>query len=60
MRPLALSFYGPVWLLAGWCELRQDFRSFRLDRMSELAVLDERFRPERGKTIQDFLKRDDQ
>ena len=56
VRPLALFFYGPVWLLAGWCELRQDFRSFRLDRMSELAVLDERFRPERGKTIQDFLK----
>jgi predicted DNA-binding transcriptional regulator YafY len=60
VRPLGLFFYGPVWLLAGWCELRQDFRSFRLDRMSELAVLDERFRPERGKTIQDFLKRDDQ
>jgi predicted DNA-binding transcriptional regulator YafY len=35
-RPLALVFYGPVWLLAAWCELRQDFRSFRLDRMSEL------------------------
>ena len=60
VRPLALFFYGPVWLLAAWCELRQDFRSFRLDRMSELAVLDERFGPERGKTIQDFLKRDDQ
>ena len=59
VRPLALSFYGPVWLLAAWCELRQDFRSFRLDRIAKLDVLDERFRPERGKTIQDFLKRDD-
>jgi predicted DNA-binding transcriptional regulator YafY len=59
VRPLALFFYGPVWLLAAWCELREDFRSFRLDRMSELHVLDERFRLERGKTIQDFLKRDD-
>jgi predicted DNA-binding transcriptional regulator YafY len=58
-RPLGLFFYGPVWLLASWCELRQDFRSFRLDRMSELEVLDERFRLERGKTIQDFLKRND-
>jgi hypothetical protein len=27
--------------------------------MSALDVLDERFRLERGKTIQDFLKRDD-
>ena len=58
VRPLALAFYGPVWLLASWCELRHDFRSFRLDRMSGLEVLDESFRPEPGKTIQDFLKRD--
>ena len=59
VRPLALSFYGPSWLLAAWCELRADFRSFRLDRMSRLDVLDERFRPERGKTLHDFLTRAD-
>lgn len=59
VRPLALSFYGPVWLLAAWCELRQDFRSFRLDRISQLEVLDERFPPERGRTLHDYLKRDD-
>jgi predicted DNA-binding transcriptional regulator YafY len=57
VRPLALSFYGPVWLLASWCELRTDFRSFRRDRMTRLEVLDEAFHPERGKTIHDFLKR---
>ena len=59
VRPIALSFYGPVWLLAAWCELREDFRSFRLDRISQLDVLDERFRPERGKTLHDFLRRND-
>ncbi len=58
VRPLALAFYGPLWLLASWCELRQDFRSFRFDRISDLTVLRETFPPERGKTIQDFLKRD--
>lgn len=56
--PLGLSFFGPVWLLAAWCELRQDFRSFRLDRMSDLTPLKETFWPERGKTIQDYLKRE--
>ncbi len=56
VRPLALAFYGPVWLLASWCELRQDFRSFRLDRMNELVVLEETFRLEPGKTIDDFLR----
>ncbi len=58
VRPLALAFYGPVWLLTAWCELRADFRSFRLDRISELEVLDERFRPEPGKTLHDMLARD--
>ena len=59
VRPLALAFYGPVWLLTGWCELREDFRSFRLDRISDLEVLHERFRPEPGKTLHDMLARDD-
>ncbi len=58
VRPLALAFYGPVWLLTAWCELRDDFRSFRLDRISELEVLDERFRQEPGKTLHDMLARD--
>ena len=58
VRPLGLAFYGPVWLLASWCELRQDFRSFRLDRISELSVLDESFPLEAGKTLRDYLMRD--
>lgn len=53
--PLAMAFFGPVWVLASWCELRQGFRSFRLDRMSELAVLDESFDPEPDRTIEKFL-----
>ena len=56
VRPLALTFYGPVWLLASWCELRQDFRSFRLDRIAELTILTQTFWPEPGKTIRDFLQ----
>ena len=58
VRPLGLAFYGPIWLLVSWCELRDDFRSFRLDRMAELQVLDQRYHLEPGKTLQDFLKRD--
>ena len=33
VRPLALAFHPPVWLLVSWCELRVDFRNFRLDRI---------------------------
>src|SRR5918992_7105 len=56
VRPLALFFYGPVWLLAGWCELRQDFRMFRVDRMAEAAFLDATFEPTRGRTLEDFSR----
>lgn len=58
VRPLALAFYGPVWLLIAWCELRGDFRAFRLDRMHEMTVLEERFAEERGKTLHDFVVAD--
>lgn len=56
VRPLGCFFWGAVWTLAGWCELRQDFRSFRLDRIGALSVLDERFAPEPGRTLADLLR----
>ncbi len=55
VRPLAMAFFGPVWVLASWCEMRRDFRSFRLDRMAELAVMDETFPTDPEKTIEKFL-----
>jgi len=58
VRPLCLAYFGPVWLLSGWCELRDDFRTFRLDRIDDFTVPGERFRQEPGKTLHDFLKRD--
>ena len=56
VRPLGCFFWGTVWTLAAWCELRQDFRSFRIDRIEQLDVLDERFRDEAGKTLADLLR----
>src|SRR3546814_9253102 len=49
VRPLALAFYGSVWLLIAWCGLRDAFRAFRLDRMREMTVLDARFAEEIGR-----------
>jgi predicted DNA-binding transcriptional regulator YafY len=45
-------------MLSAWCELREDFRTFRLDRIAQFSVPGERFRQEPGKTLHDFLKRD--
>lgn len=56
VRPLGCFFWGAVWTLAGWCELRQDFRSFRLDRIGTLTVTDEVFAHEPGRTLADLLR----
>lgn len=56
VRPLGCFFWGAVWTLAAWCELRQDFRSFRIDRVRDIEPLDERFRDEPGRTLADLLR----
>jgi predicted DNA-binding transcriptional regulator YafY len=56
VRPLGCFFWGEVWTLAAWCETRDGFRSFRVDRISALEVLPERFRDEPGKTLADLLR----
>ena len=44
--PIAIGYHEAVRILAAWCELRRDFRSFRTDRVVDAAYLDEKY-PER-------------
>lgn len=53
VRPLGLWFWGKVWTLVAWCELRNDFRMFRADRIKDMYT-GERFHDERGKRLVDF------
>jgi predicted DNA-binding transcriptional regulator YafY len=55
-RPLGLYFWGAKWLLAAYCELRSDYRSFRADRMRAIEVLDERFGDADGIDLAGFLR----
>lgn len=57
VRPLGLAFFGPFWMLASWCELRRDFRTFRIERIAALNTKGEVFRDEPGKTMEDFIAR---
>ena len=56
LRPLGCFYWGKVWTLSAWCERRGDFRSFRVDRVVKLKVLEERFRDEPGRTLADLLR----
>ena len=55
VRPMALLFWGNKWTLVAWCELRVDFRSFRIDRFKALRQLNETFVQERGQRYEDFV-----
>ncbi|WP_415157007.1 helix-turn-helix transcriptional regulator [Maritalea sp.] len=55
--PLALTNFGPKWLLTAWCTSRKDFRDFRVDRIQEANLLREKFLPSPGKALADYLKR---
>jgi predicted DNA-binding transcriptional regulator YafY len=56
VRPLGLYFWGEVWTLVAWCELRDYFRTFRADRMQSVTPTDETFTLQPGQTLADFLK----
>lgn len=55
--PLGLFYWGAVWTLVAWCELRNDFRSFRLDRIADAEVTEEPFTLQPGQALEDFLMR---
>ena len=38
IRPLLLYFWGNKWTIGAFCELRQDFRAFRIDLMTDIRV----------------------
>jgi predicted DNA-binding transcriptional regulator YafY len=56
LRPLGCLYWDTVWTLAAWCELRVGFRSFRVDRLEAVEVLEEGYRDEPGKTLADMQR----
>lgn len=52
--PLTLAYWGQTWTLGAWCELRQAFRSFRIDRIAGARALLSRFPDEPGKRLSDY------
>jgi len=48
--PIALAFFERSRVLAAWCELRRDFRHFRIDRIIALRATGERY-PQRRRAL---------
>lgn len=54
IRPLHMEYWGRVWTLTSWCELRNDFRVFRVDLIQSAEALPEMFVDEPGKRLSDY------
>jgi predicted DNA-binding transcriptional regulator YafY len=52
-----MVYYVDATLLAAWCELRADYRHFRIERIGSCATLEERFARDRKRLLDDWLAR---
>ena len=53
--PIALAYYVNATLIAAWCEMRTDYRHFRVDRIENMMVLEEHYPPDGGKLMAGWL-----
>ena len=53
--PIAVAYYVQATLICGWCELRQDYRHFRADRIVALTVLEEHYPSDNGRLMAEWL-----
>jgi predicted DNA-binding transcriptional regulator YafY len=55
--PIMLGFVDSQRFIAGWCELRKDFRLFRSDRIRKAALLDDRYSRNRRQLVKEWRSR---
>ena len=56
--PFAIGFFDGFRMLVAWCELRQDIRNFRADRITELRATDERYPRHRQSLLKAWQQRE--
>ena len=53
--PLGMYYWGKVWTLVAWCELREAYRAFRVDRMQSILPLDKNYSEVDGRSLDDYI-----
>lgn len=56
VRPLVCIYWDSAWTLSAWCELRGDFRQFRIDRIQGMDIDARTFVDEPGKMLADMFR----
>jgi predicted DNA-binding transcriptional regulator YafY len=57
--PIILGFVESRRFVAGWCELRKDFRLFRADRIAKAEFLNDHYQRNRRELVKEWRKRED-
>ncbi|MBS0520855.1 MAG: YafY family transcriptional regulator [Proteobacteria bacterium] len=52
--PIAMAYYVDVTLVGAWCELRADYRNFRVERILSCRGLDEHFDQDNGRLFAEW------
>ena len=52
--PFLIGFFEDARVVAGWCELREDYRHFRIDRIESVERLAERYPKRRSVMLRDW------
>ena len=55
--PLVVAYFDHARVMAAWCELRGDFRSFRTDRVLEARLLPAPFPQRRRQLLERYLEK---
>lgn len=55
IEPLHILLVDSHWSILAWCNLRNDIRSFRSDRLASLDVSDRHFKPRKSLAIERFI-----
>jgi predicted DNA-binding transcriptional regulator YafY len=56
IEPIGLLYYSNAWHLIAWCRLRNDYRDFKVNRISRLQLKEEVFNNSHHKSLQQYLE----
>jgi len=56
IKPLGLMFWGAKWTLVAWCQLRDDYRVFRLDRIADARLTEESFSTSESCSFENYVQ----
>ncbi len=57
IEPVGVYYAFEQWYLIAWCRLREDYRTFRIDRIRQLSIKEESYQTAAHPTLQEYLKK---